>query len=141
MDAIRISRVHLDEMEAHAREAYPEEACGLLAGRDGEAVKVCRLRNVDASNVTFRFDPGEQIRAMKEIAREGLEIVAIYHSHPVSPPYPSQVDVARAFFPGTREPNYPGVAYVIIGLAADGPEFKAYRIAPSYIDEVSILAD
>jgi proteasome lid subunit RPN8/RPN11 len=138
MRDICIRKEHLKELFAHALGASPNEACGFLGGRDGEVERVYKVRNVDSSPVTYRFDPAEQMRVMREMEREGLELVGIYHSHPVSPAYPSQVDMERAFFPGTRDLNFPGIAYVIVSLAAGEPEVKAYLIGPKGVEEVRV---
>lgn len=50
----------------------------------------------------------------------GEELVAIYHSHPASQPYPSPTDRAEA--------HYPDAFYVLVSLRADEPELRAFRI-------------
>lgn len=47
------------------------------------------------------MDPQEQIAAMIQINEQGLDLHAIYHSHPSGPPHPSQTDVREAYFPNT----------------------------------------
>ncbi len=41
----------------------------------------------------------EQLRVFQEIDKEGLELSAIYHSHPHTASFPSQRDVDYAFYP------------------------------------------
>jgi proteasome lid subunit RPN8/RPN11 len=138
MAAIIIRARHLQEVIDHCREAFPKEACGILAG-SGEAVEmVIRLRNADDSPVTYSLDPAEQNRALRFIESEGLRVVAIYHSHTASAAYPSPTDVERAFFPGTREPNFPDSAYVIVSLAAEEPSVKAFVITEDAIEDAEI---
>ena len=55
-----------------------------------------------------------------EIEDSGLELGAIYHSHTRSEPYPSQTDINLAF--------YPDAAYVIVGVAGEEPEVRAFTI-------------
>ena len=57
---MRISRPLLDEIIAHARAEAPNECCGLIASRDGEAVAVHRARNAAASPLRYVMDPGQQ---------------------------------------------------------------------------------
>jgi proteasome lid subunit RPN8/RPN11 len=128
MTEIVIGKEHLEDIVSHALEAGSQEACGLLGGSGNRVERVFRMRNTDASPVSYGFDPGEQLRVLKLMKEEGLDMVAIYHSHPASEAYPSQTDVSRAFFPGTRELNHPGTAYVIVGLAGNEPEVRAYTI-------------
>lgn len=128
----------LDEMVSHARQCLPNEACGMLAGVDGHVRKLYALENSDPSAATYTIDPTAQLRAIKDMSANGLELVGIYHSHPDSPPLPSITDINRAFFPGTRELNYPDVAYVIIGLSSPAPEVKAYRIMTEGVEGIEI---
>jgi proteasome lid subunit RPN8/RPN11 len=137
---IRISREHLSKMVAHAREGRPNEVCGFMGGRDNTVEKLYRMENADSSPVSYSFDSGEQLRAMKELESEGLNMVGIYHSHPEAPAMPSQTDIKRAFFPGTREPNYPGVVYVIVSLMPVEPEVRAYLITEDALKKVEIIA-
>jgi proteasome lid subunit RPN8/RPN11 len=139
MKEIIIKRSDIDEIISHSREAYPEEACGILAGKGNSVERVARMKNLDASRVTYRFDPDEQNRAFRDLQREGLRMVAIYHSHTDSPAYPSQTDIGRAFFPGTTEPNFPETAYVIVSLAQEKPEVRAFMIMEDGVEEISII--
>lgn len=139
MASISISTKHIEEISRHCLEAFPNEACGLLAGTDLVASRVYRMRNADDSTITYAFDPAEQMSAMREIKAEGLQLLGIYHSHTSSAAYPSPTDVLRAFFPGTDEENYPGVAYVIADVT--GGEFhqlKAFHIKTSSVTEIQI---
>jgi proteasome lid subunit RPN8/RPN11 len=126
---ITINRGYLEDILQHAIDARPKEACGILAGRNNTIERVFKMVNTDASPVSYAFDSVEQLNVTRNIEREGLDLVAVYHSHPSSPAYPSQVDIQRAFFPGTEEPNFPDIAYVIIGLMESEPEVKAYSIS------------
>lgn len=111
----------LEEMIQHLKDELPNEGCGILAGKDEEVLKVYKMANTDKSPSTFFMDPKEQLEAMKDIRRLGLEIVGIYHSHVSSPPYPSTRDVKLAF--------YPNVCYVIISLKdRDDPQVRAFKI-------------
>ncbi len=128
MEELLISREHLDAVIAHCRSDLPDEACGLLFGRDSRVEHVRPILNTEPSPVSYSFDPSEQLRVMREMESEGFELLGIYHSHPDSPPIPSLTDIRRAFFPGTREPNYPSAVYVIVGLSEDLPEINAFLI-------------
>jgi hypothetical protein len=52
-------------MRAHTEWAYPNEACGLLAGGDGVIEMVFCLSNRDASPTRYTIDPGEHYGAMR----------------------------------------------------------------------------
>jgi len=128
-----------DEMVSHARSCLPDEACGMLGGIAGKVRKLYALDNADPSPATYVIDPLDQLRAIRDMESGGLELLGIYHSHPDSPPLPSITDINRAFFPGSRELNYPGVAYVIVGLSGPAPEVKAFRIEEKGVVPVEIV--
>lgn len=142
MGLLIIPKDILAEMTAHAREAFPKEACGVLSGDKqpgiARAGKLYRMKNSDDSQTTYAMDSGEQFRVMNEIKAGGSELVAIYHSHPSSPALPSPTDIGRAFFPGTKEPNFPGVAYIIVGLSELVPEVNAFSIDSSGVRRLEI---
>lgn len=139
MTHVVVSKNHLDEIIDHSRELYPKEACGVMAGKGAVVERVYRMKNADDSAVTYRFDSKEQIQVMEEMQRDGLRMVAIYHSHTGSPAYPSRTDVDRAFFPGTTNENYPDTVYVIVGLSGKEPEVNAFLIREKGIEKVKIL--
>jgi proteasome lid subunit RPN8/RPN11 len=116
-----LPRALADELVAHAREDMPNECCGLIAGRDGTAIRVMRTTNTEASPFMYVMDPREQMRLMEEVEDAGEDLLAIYHSHTRSAAYPSRTDVDLAFFPDPL--------YVIVSLAdRDAPEIRAFRL-------------
>jgi [CysO sulfur-carrier protein]-S-L-cysteine hydrolase len=117
---VRIARQLLDEVIAHAREDAPNECCGMIAARDGQAVQVHRARNKASSPFRYEIDGMEQYRIQTAIEDAGLDLGAIYHSHTRSAPEPSQTDINLAF--------YPEALYVIVGLKGPEPDVRAWRI-------------
>ena len=129
--ALHLTNRQAEEMIRHARREYPNEACGLLAGKDGRVEKVYQMTNAEHSPVTYRLDPEEQYRTFTEIEEEGWELLAIYHSHSHSPAYPSATDLELAF--------YPDSLYLIISLADRArPTIRAFRIVEGVIEEESV---
>jgi [CysO sulfur-carrier protein]-S-L-cysteine hydrolase len=127
---LRISRQLLDEIIAHAREDAPNECCGMIATSDGEAVTVHRARNTAASPFKYEMDGMEQYRIQTAIEDAGFELGAIYHSHTRSAPEPSQTDINLAF--------YPEALYVIVGVAGDEPDVRAWRIVDGAVSEAAL---
>ena len=80
------------ELELHALEEAPNEACGLVLLEDGRAVRYERGRNADASPYRFRLEVEPEVWFLED---EGYEL-AVFHSHPTSPPRPSRADLERA---------------------------------------------
>ncbi len=77
----------------------PLEACGLLAGNDGFVKEVFLIENQAQSTVRFRMDPIEQLKAFDRIETTGLDLLAIFHSHPSGPETMSATDIAEAAYP------------------------------------------
>jgi [CysO sulfur-carrier protein]-S-L-cysteine hydrolase len=130
---VRIRRQLLEEILAHAREEAPLECCGMVAARDGEAVRVYRAVNAAASPMRYEIEPHDQYRIEMDIEDSGCELGAIYHSHTGSAPYPSQTDVNLAF--------HPHALYVIVGVAGEEPEVRAYRIEDGEISEGELTVE
>ena len=121
-------------MLAHAGGLWPEEACGLLAGRDGRAVRLYPVENSLHSPVAYEMEPVQQIKAMLAMEAEGLELIAIYHSHPDGPARPSATDIAAAY--------YPDAVQLILSLAdRQRPSLRAFTIIDGVVAEVGWAAD
>jgi len=132
---MKISQALIDEMVAHAREDLPNECCGMIGGRDGEATSVVRVENAAASPLRYEMDPQGQYDALKSIEDGGEELIGIYHSHTRSAAYPSQTDVNEARM-------WPEQAYVIVSLENDeAPVVKAYDLADLKIADVDLDVD
>ena len=127
---MRISRELLDDVIAHARADAPNECCGMIDSRDGEAVSVHRARNAAASPLRYEIDGKEQYAIQSEIEDAGLDLGAIYHSHTRSAPLPSQTDINLAF--------YPDSLYVIVGLQGGEPDVRAWRIVDGQVSEAEL---
>ena len=81
-----------------ARHASPLECVGVLAGPEENRVSVVHpLINI-AENPTREYigDPRDLVRVIKSLRSQGLELTAIYHSHPNGPAEPSRTDLAQA---------------------------------------------
>jgi len=135
----RIPRAIVDEMIAHAREELPNEACGMVHGRDGAPIVVHRVRNVAASPYRYEMDPLRMLRLETQRDESGESLFAIYHSHVASEAHPSPTDVKMAFFPPgekEREPMYPTTYYILVSLASEPPSVRAFFIRTGgHVDE------
>jgi [CysO sulfur-carrier protein]-S-L-cysteine hydrolase len=121
------------EMIEHARAEAPDEACGMIASRDGEAVKLYRATNAAHSPLRYEIDGAEQYRIQMEIYDSDLELGAIYHSHTRTEPYPSQTDINLAF--------YPEAVYLIVGLANADPDVRAFTIRDGRVAEAELVVE
>ena len=79
-----------------AEGSSPLEACGLLAGKGSDINKFYEMTNADASPEHFTMLPEEQFAAIKDMRANGTEMLAIWHSHPETPPRMSEEDIKLA---------------------------------------------
>ncbi|MDR0652357.1 MAG: M67 family metallopeptidase [Synergistaceae bacterium] len=121
---IRMSVSDTDEMISHAKACFPQEACGLLSGTVEAGVKkvarVYRMTNADASGSHFTIEPKEQLAAIKDMRACGITLLGNFHSHPGTPARPSDEDIRMAYDPEA--------SYVIISLAGEKPDMRAFHI-------------
>lgn len=118
---MRVARVALDAIVAHAREAAPAECCGLLLGSSGMVIEAVRTRNVAADQLSrFVIDPKEHIDHRRQARQRGLEVAGFYHSHPRSAVSPSATDRA--------ELSYADHLYLIVSLAQEPPEVGLFSL-------------
>ena len=129
---MRIDRRLIDEMIDHARRDAPDECCGMVARSEDEFVALHPAANAAASPLRFEIDPDE-LRSIvfERIEDAGLELGAIYHSHTRTAPEPSQTDINFAA-------SWPGVLWIIVGLAGEAPEVRTWRIDHGEVSEVSL---
>ena len=118
-EGVRMSASMVDDMVTHCLNERPNEACGLLAVHDGDIVKVFRMGNAATSPVRYALDPKEQLAAYRKMDDEGWELGGVFHSHTRTAAFPSPTDVRLAA---------EDVPYIIVSLADDPPEIKAFRI-------------
>jgi proteasome lid subunit RPN8/RPN11 len=129
---LEIERGFFDEMVEHGLAGFPNEACGLLAGKEGRPVKFFPMRNADASPVTYRLDPKEQLEVFEEVEAEGWDLLAIFHTHTHSEAEPSETDRRQAFYPEAR--------YLVMSLAdRANPVLRAYRIEDGEVAEEELV--
>ena len=117
--AVRIARTLLDEMIAHCDAGRPNEACGILGARDGVVTKVFRMTNAAGSPVRYALEPREQLAVYQTLDEHGWDLGGVFHSHTHTEAYPSPTDVRLA----TED-----VPYVIVSLASEPPDVRAFRI-------------
>lgn len=118
-DEVRLPRDLADEMVAHCEAALPNEACGMLAGHDGEVVKVFRMTNAAGSPVRYSLDPREQLAVYNTLDDKGWDLGGVFHSHTHTAAFPSPTDLRLA----TEE-----VPYLIVSLATTPADVRAFRI-------------
>ena len=129
---MRVLRGVYDAMLEHARKGYPNEACGILAGkRRDEASAFFPMRNLDESSISYFMDPKEQLQVFRKMRGLKIEMRGIVHSHVASEAYPSQKDIRLAF--------YPEVSYFIVSLSDfKKPVLRSFKIQDEKVTEEEI---
>jgi proteasome lid subunit RPN8/RPN11 len=124
----------LEQIVQHARRDAPNECCGFVWLRDDRAVEVVPVENVAHSPLRFEVGPSDLLALADADAEDDGRRVVIYHSHTRSAPRPSQTDVNFAA-------NWPGVEWLIVGVAGDEPEVRNWRIQDGAVTEVEVRVD
>ena len=143
-------------MIAHARALAPHECCGLLAGKDGRVTRYYKIKNVVAvkedgvkelfdeakvatleqmtpeerADIAFWMDTKDMFAAQKDMRAHSIELLASYHSHPISPARPSPTDIKALAL-------YPDIYHIVISLQdSKAPVVNAFRIAGETVESV-----
>lgn len=131
---MKLGRELYEQIIDQAKNEAPGECCGMIATRDGEAVKVYPAVNAAASPpYAYEIDSSDLLRIQLAIDDADLDLGSIYHSHPRSEPYPSQTDINLAF--------YPDAVYIIVGLKGPEPVMRGYSIREGQVSEVELLIE
>ena len=89
---LRIPKGLYQQVLRHVLHEAPCEACGFLAGKNNRVSRVYEMENLERSDSSYFISPRQRAWAMGDIERRGLKLLAVYHSHIESPPYPSLRD-------------------------------------------------
>lgn len=132
--AVGIAYAVARQIAEHALSEAPNEACGILAGTREHISRAIPLENAsDAPARHFRFDPKEQLEALKSIDAADLAWVGVYHSHPNTPPIPSPEDIAAAVDSSLLQ--------LIISLEGAKPKLKLWRVEGSSVTPIALAFD
>ena len=97
----------------------------MVGGQGGRLVgRVLRrypLVNIAASPLLYEADARSLFRAFKDMRRQELNLLAIYHSHPASDPLPSRTDLLRNSY-GSE------VVHLIVSLKGDTPQIQGWHL-------------
>jgi len=130
---MRIPKDIIKAILAQGEQESPNEACGYLTGTAGDVKKATPLTNVDRSPEHFSLDPREQFAALRQARAEGLEILAVYHTHPATPARPSAEDIRLAYDPA--------IVYVIVSLVPGRREANAFRICQGTVTNETLIIE
>ena len=127
---LQIEQKILKAIQAHGRREEPNEACGYLAAKEGIVNRHFELTNMDAAPDHYSMDPAEQFATIRQIREAGLQVAAVYHTHPDTPARPSMEDIRLAYDPD--------LVYVIVSLMAGVEPFLAYKMNKGEVIQVGL---
>jgi proteasome lid subunit RPN8/RPN11 len=121
-------------VEAHARDAAPDECCGLLLGTPDAITHTVRAHNrAPDPRRRYEIDPQDHFDAIRQARASGLDVLGAYHSHPHSEPVPSDTDLAQAF---------EDFLFMIAGRSEDRRfTIRAWRLRSGNFAEVPLVCD
>ena len=122
-----------DAIVAHARREGAARVLRGDRGQGGSPVRLYPTRNVAEGNRLYEIDPAQLIDLeLRELPEQRTEIIAIYHSHPSPPAYPSATELALAF--------WPDAVYIICSLEhPEEPVLRGFRLATTLYRKSSFL--
>jgi proteasome lid subunit RPN8/RPN11 len=107
---MKLSQQLLHQIHRHLESGYPNEACGVMLGKDGVITEVVSADNqrTDSARNRYLIDPLGYMKIEREADKRGLDVIGIYHSHPDVAARPSQFDLENA---------WPNLSYLIVSVA------------------------
>ena len=117
----------LDQVLAHARRDHPDEACGVITGKDGVAARVVEMENAERSPTFYRFDAQEQLRVWRAMDDADEVPFVIYHSHTATEAHPSRTDISLA--------PEPAAHYLVVSTRSPAEEVRSFRIIDGVVTE------
>ncbi|MCW2725478.1 MAG: peptidase [Frankiales bacterium] len=128
---LELPREMVDRIVAHARRDHPDEACGVIAGKEGIPTRVFEMENAERSPTFYRFEAKEQLRVWRDMDDADEVPFVIYHSHTATEAYPSRTDISLA--------SEPEAHYVLVSTRSDDDvELRSYRILDGVVSEEEI---
>lgn len=128
---MKIKKSIITQMIEWMKENIPLEACGILIGKEGTVDEFIKMENIAKSEKFFEMDPTELMKVFDYVDDINKEVIAIFHSHPITEPYPSKTDLER-------NEIIDHLIFVISSLRTGTPEIKAYTIKNKNVQEIPI---
>jgi proteasome lid subunit RPN8/RPN11 len=130
---MRLSAAIWAEMTTQLDGCLPEEGCGLVGGLGEVAQLVFPVTNLLHSPVRFRMDAAEQLKSFLQLEAIGLDLIAIYHSHPAGPEFPSRTDL--------DEFSYPESAAIIVSPGEYRWKARAFWMRKESFEEIELIIE
>lgn len=112
--SVRLTAEQMVAIHRHGEQAYPDEGCGLLLGREEDGHKIVEeilpeenARESNAQHNRYLIPPDAVLKGERLAAQKGLDVIGFFHSHPDHPERPSDFD---------RDHAWPWYAYLITSV-------------------------
>jgi len=141
MSKIQLSTEAAQTINAHAREAFPNECCGFLYGDETTGRNISLAQRVENSKEgdqrrRFEISPLAYLKAERYALENDLQLLGIYHSHPNHPAIASVHDLEKAM---------PFFSYVIVsvmdGEIADTKSWKLKEGLREFAEEEVLIEE
>jgi proteasome lid subunit RPN8/RPN11 len=130
---LTLPQTMIDQVVAHARRDHPDEACGVIAGRDGVATRLFEMQNADRSPTGFTFDSAEWLRVYRDVDDADEELLAVYHSHTATEAAPSRTDVLWSRTTGFGH-------WLLVSTRSEEDEVRSFTIVDGVVAEEELVA-
>jgi len=117
---LNLSESQRSEIINYCIQELPNEACGLLAGKDFGIQKIFFISNQNKSPSRFFMEPLELLTALTWMDENDQDLLALFHSHPNGPDHPSLTDI--------KEFYYPDIESMIVFPISGGWDLRSFKI-------------
>jgi len=136
----------LEFIRNEGEHGYPQECCGLLAGKKEAntflVYAIVPMKNHVESAILDRYliDPKERSLAEEKISSDGMELIGFYHSHPDHDAYFSQTDLENSEEYQFGEPWLPPTyAYLVLSVQqGKSGDFAAFVIKEGKAEKIPV---
>jgi proteasome lid subunit RPN8/RPN11 len=123
---MKISQQLFTQIHQHLEGGYPDEACGVMLGKNGVVTEIVSANNqrTDSARNRYLIDPLVYRDIERDADKRGVQVLGIYHSHPDVAPRPSETD---------RQAGFPNLSYLIVSVAkGKAVESRSWRLRDDY---------
>ena len=79
-------------LSEYSENQKPNESCAILFGKKNQISDLFLTENIEKSPISFTISNEQLIEAYKTAEERNVEIAGIFHSHPNSDAFPSNID-------------------------------------------------
>lgn len=123
---ISITNAHVSDLKKHLIDGFPNEQCGFVFGirnnKTHKTTEIKPVKNIKKGDQKRRFeiDPLDYMKAERYALENDIDLIGIYHSHPLHPAIPSVHDHKQAL---------ESISYIIMSIDKNSMvDLKSWRI-------------